>query len=110
MKALKPIRSNSALLQVLGSSKPKLRKAILKAVDPNVINLLSECSLNVLEGNVKLKPCVKRELSKYKGSLRSLTANTSLAKKRRVLIQKGGFLPALLGSVLSGLLGTLLSR
>ena len=85
------IRSNSALLKVLRSSKPKLRKAILKAVDPEEIRLLSECSLNVLRENVKLKPCAKKTLRKYKGALRTIASGTSLPAKRRVLILNGGF-------------------
>ena len=106
----KPIRSNSAVLHVLRKAAPKLRRSILKTADPKIIKLLSECSLNVLRGNVKVSSCTKKKLQKYKKALRTLAGPASIPTKRRVLVQNGGFLPVLLGTILSGLLGTFLSR
>ena len=50
----------------------KLRKAILSNCDRDLENCISECVLNVLNGNVALTGCVKRKVSKHKLALRKL--------------------------------------
>ena len=61
---------------------------------------LCECALNVLNGNIPLKPADKKKLKKYKQNLRSLVNRKfSVQKKKKTLNQKGGFLGALLTPV-----------
>jgi hypothetical protein len=62
---------------------------------------INECVLNVLVGNVPLSTCLRRKLQKYKLALRRL-ADRSVrhSAKKRLLIQKGGFLLPLLTSIL----------
>jgi len=64
------------------------------------VKTLSECSLNLLRGNVKLTPGQKRKLQKHKVVLRKLAdRHVSLSSKKNV-VQPGGFLFPLLGAVL----------
>jgi len=54
-----------------------------------------------LRGNVKLTPCQKRKLRKYRLHLRKLAdKRMSLSAKKKAIVQRGGFLLPLLGAVL----------
>lgn len=85
-----------------------MKKAIIHESDNGLLHALSECSLNVLNGNQKISSQCKKLLSKHRGELRKLAApprDVSYKRKRKILLQKGGFiLPALISSVLSSLL------
>jgi hypothetical protein len=106
----KRLRSNWNELNVLRKAKPKLRKSILRAAEKDLITCLSECSHNVLNGNVQLCAKDKKALRKYSKVLRELAQRkTSTAKRRKILVQKGGFLPALLGPIIA-VASTLLSN
>lgn len=108
---MKRLKANKHILQVLKNGNPQLRKALLKASSPEVIKTLCEISLNTLNGNNKITKYCKRKLKKYKKELRNLASpKLKLATKRKILIQKGGFLPVLIGSVLSGLIGQLINQ
>jgi hypothetical protein len=79
-------------------------KGIISNCDKRLLDDISECILNVLNGNIKLSDCTKRKLKKYKTSLRTLVdKRTPLSAKKRVIIQKGGFLLPLLTTVLTTL-------
>lgn len=108
---MKKLRKCKHLLYVLKSANPNLRKAILKNAPKHVIDALSEICLNTVVGNVKISPKIKAKLSKYRKVLRDLSdKRTTLAKKRKLLVQKGGFLGIILSTLLSGLVGSLLNR
>jgi len=99
---MKRIRSNYHALQVLKMADPKLRKAILANCKSEVVNTLSECSLNLLRGNVKMTQCEKRKLRKHRVHLSKLAdKRMSLTSKKKAIVQRGGFLLPLLGAVLS---------
>ena len=84
-------------LKLLSTCKVKLRKAILLNSDAELINVLQDCVYNVLRGNVKLPKGVDRHLDKYKSVLRKFVyEKANVARKRKLLIQKGGFLPFLI--------------
>lgn len=99
------------MLYTLMKSNPKIRKAIIKYGDNELINTISEIALNVLNGNNKINNKTKNNLVRYKKIIRCIACSKrSVQKKRRILIQKGGFLPILIGSVLSGIIGSLLEN
>jgi hypothetical protein len=98
---MKRIKSNYHALQVLKTADRKLRKVILTNCKGELVKTLSECSLNLLRGNVKLTPCQKRTLRKYRQILRKLAdKRVSLSAKKKTIVQRGGFLLPLLGAVL----------
>ncbi len=108
------LKKNIELLKILKKAKPKQRKLLLEAAENGLIYCLCECIDNVLRGNVKLSSVRKRELEKHKDVLRKIVdRKTKVQKKRNLLVQKGGFLPALLAPVLSiaaGLIGDLIGN
>ena len=95
------ITSNSEsqdLLKVLSRCKPKIRNAILKNCENNLIHIICDCVYNVVKGNVPgLTQEKVNKLSRHKTSLFKLTRKVPIKEKRKFLIQKGGgFLPCLL--------------
>jgi len=98
---MKRLRENYHTLQVSKSAKPKLRKAIISAGGKELIDSINECVLNVLVGNVPLSTCLRRKLQEYKLALRRLfDKRVRHSAKKRLLIQKGGFLLLVLTSIL----------
>ena len=88
-------------LHVLSSCNVNQRQALLKNADSKVVKTICECALNVINGNVPLTPNQKRKLSPHKKTLRSLAApNKSNAARKRLLIQRGGFVGLLLKTIL----------
>lgn len=100
------------MLYALESSNPKLRTAILKNADDELIRTISEIAYNIIRGNVPLSKKRIEKLKKYKIQLRKLaTPSRSLTLKRKVCVQKGGgIVLAVLGSILSGIVGRLLAK
>jgi hypothetical protein len=81
-------------------------KAIIENADKELIYTLCECVLNCINGNVTLDESIKTKLNRHKLHLRSLLRkrNSSIKKKKKILIQKGsGFLPIILSTILSAL-------
>lgn len=106
------LRKHYALLHTLRSAKPAVRKTILKGSQKDLITTLGECSLNVLSSNQTISPRCKQVLTRHKSALRKISqphSKVSWKKKRDILSQRGGFLPALLGSLLTGLLSKMIS-
>jgi len=87
----------------------KAKRQYVKKCNKEFIECISECAKNVLRGNVPLTAQQNTKLRRNKQNLRALSIKkTSLRKKRRI-VQKGGFLGAILTPVLS-LLGGLISN
>jgi hypothetical protein len=86
---MKRVEARIPELKVLSTCKGRLRKAILMNSDADLIKILRDCVYNVLRGNVKF--------TKYKQVLRKFVYDKgNIARKRKFLIQKGGFLPLLI--------------
>ena len=76
-------------------------------LNDSLILCLCECSLNILRGNIPLQPKQKMVLAKHKEDLRKLIDKKISIKKKKEILQDGGFIGALLApivSILSGLL------
>ena len=97
-------------IKVLRKAKPKLRKAILSEADKDLVLALCEIVINVLNGNVKLSDSERSKLIRYKKALRDLAnKKNSVKAKRDILVQRGGFLAALLPPAL-GLLASIIGK
>ena len=98
---MRRIKDNYHTLQALKNARPKIRKAINSNCNKGLLNSISKCVLNVLNGNIPLSNCAKRKLKKYKSSLRSLAdRRLHRSAKRKIIVQRGGFLLPLLSDVL----------
>ena len=92
-------------IQKLGD---RARRKLIKECDSQLIACFCECSKNILKGNVPLNKPQLKKLRREKKNLRVLALKKTALKKKRKILQKGGFIGALLPPILSiigGLLG-----
>ena len=105
---------NLEKIKVLAKCKnKKLRNLLIKNSDKEVICTLCEIIDNILHGNIPLNEKTKNKLKKYKNILRKFIKKSSLNTKKKILIQKGGFLQILIPSVISAvasIIGSLISK
>ena len=93
-------------LELIKTCPNTLRKDLLKKLPSRSVKAICECTLNVLKGNVPLSSYQKKSLSKYKATLRKIGAKKgSLFHKKKLIIQRGGFLNILIPAALSVLTG-----
>ncbi len=93
------------------ASNDKARRDMLRdRMDNGFVCCVAECARNVLKGRVPLTSTQKKKLTRRKHALRQMSLKKTTYKKKRKIIQSGGFLGALLTpiiSILGGLLGGL---
>lgn len=104
----KRVLKNIEILNLLANCKKCMRTNIIKSGSKDLIASICECIDNVLSNNAKLTPQDRQILYKYKSPLRKIIKKSSLEKKKKILIQKGGFLQFLIPiaiSAISSLIG-----
>ena len=116
------LHRNIGLLRALNCCTKKQRRAVLQSLAPDQIHCICECLTNILRKNIPVSKKSKKTLKKSWPVLLKLTAKRPKDKKtrkahfrekKRLLVQNGGFLPLILGPILtaaSGLLSGFLSR
>jgi hypothetical protein len=98
---MKRIKKNYHALNVLKSAQPKLRNAKISNCNRELFNCISECILNVLNGNLKVSDCAKQKLRKHKSVLRKVAdKRVTPSAKKRLINQRGGFFLPLLSAAL----------
>ena len=101
------LRKFAPTLHLLQKAPPSLKRNIIEKSSTEFIRCPCDCSYNILKGNVQISPSNK--LSKHKTKLRQLSNKKVSLKKKRKIVQTGGFLSVLLNTlapVLGGVLGT----
>lgn len=99
------------ILRALYHLNDEQRKALLRKADPKLVRRICECALNVLVGNVPLNKNHKSRLRKHAPTLRVLAKrNVTLARKKSLIVQRGGFLPALLAPIIGTVLASLIIK
>ena len=106
---MEKLKNNLNKLKFLSNCNKQLLTNILKSADKELIQSLNECVLNTLNGNIKLSVDERKKLEKFKYSLRKLLQIKPFYKKKKFLVQKGGFLQILLPSAIA-LISTLLEN
>ena len=89
---LTKVKKNIPAFKRLVRANPTEAKQIIRKGKKDFIDSISECSLNVLNGNVEISPERKRKLQRYKKQIRFISKKQSSLKKRKDVLQKGGFL------------------
>ena len=79
----------------------KARRDFVRTCDKEFLYCISECAKNVIKGNVPLTDSQKTTMRRKKNDLRTLSVKKTSLRNRRQIIQKRGFLTALLPQVLS---------
>lgn len=110
-KNMKRLMDNRHLLYTLKESNGTLQKHIINHSKPDLVKSLCEICVNTLNGNVKLTGGQLKKLKRYKKEIRMMAQpKVSLSRKKKVLVQTGGFLPALVGALVSAVIGHFLSK
>lgn len=105
------VKNNLNILKLLTRVKPSVQRSIVHASDEGLICSICEAADNALKGNVILTARQKRKLARHRNILRSLSKRgETWRKKKKIIVQKGGFLLPLLIPVISTLVGALLSK
>ena len=102
------LQRHCSTLKHLAKSKPSVTKPIIRGASKDLINTLSECSYNVLQGVVPLSPKQRKRLHRYKKNLRECANKKVSQKRKRAILMRGGFLGTLLSPII-GILGQLLT-
>ena len=95
------VSSQLDLLKVIAI--PKYRKAILLNADKKLIEAICQSIHNVLVGNINITLSERNRLKKFRKTLHKLLEKSSLATKKNILIQRGGFLQFLIPAVVTGI-------
>ena len=98
----KRFEKNRKLLEIVGECKKKLRNSIILNSDNDFILTIIECVLNIMNGNVNLNDENFKILKPYNKTLKKLIKKKiSLNNKRKIIVQKGGFLQFLIPAIIS---------
>ena len=87
----------------------KARREYVRKCDRNFMDCISECAKNVIKGNVPLSSRQMTQLRRKRYDLRALSKKKTSLRAKRKILQKGGFLTALLPPILS-VLASLLTK
>ena len=93
------LKKNAHILHVLTHATPQICKAIIGAVDRELITCLCECAQNILNGNVPMTKNYLKHLQRYRSDVRTLAKKRTPKHSKKKILQKGGFLPALLAPI-----------
>lgn len=95
---------NKDYLVMLSKSKPKMRKALITGSGREDIHSVLECILNVCNGNVHINSDDFKKLKPFNKTFKKLIdKKVKLPEKKKIIIQKGGFLQILIPAIVSGL-------
>jgi hypothetical protein len=104
MKQQNKLIKYKEFLSLIAKSPKKLRNSIIKGCNKDHIHSIIECVLNITNGNVQLDEATFNKLKPYSRVFNKiLDRNTDLKTKKKIIIQKGGFLPILIGAIVSGI-------
>lgn len=103
------LRKFAPTLQYLAKCDKHNAKSIVNNSKPEFVNCISDICHNILRNKVILTPKEKKKLSKYKHQIRRIARPKTTKKTKKVLIQKGGFLSAILAPLLGSVIGPLVN-
>ncbi len=111
-KVSKSVVSTIPFLKVVSRLPDKSRKIVLNDLseDQTVYDALSEIAHNTIKGNVKLKKSQSKKLKHHSNVLKQLCClknKKNIQKRKKLVVQSGGFLPILIPSI-AALLGSLI--
>ena len=95
------VARNSEFLKFLNQNNNKVKKIIIEKANKDQIYSICDCVLNILNGKLNVDDN-KNKLIKKRRCMRKLLTKSSLKKKKKIL-QTGGFLQILIPAIISGL-------
>ena len=93
------LRRHTDAICILAKAQPRVVKQLGAGADKDLINTLSECAANILNGNMILQPHQKQRLSRHADALRALRRGTVSQRGKKALLMDGGFVGLLASTV-----------
>ena len=94
------LRHHLPLLKNIINLPDRQQKNFIKTAHRSVLDSICECCINILNGCIRLNGRQKTRLSRNKQDLRRLVLKKTAVGKKRKLLQKGGFLSAILSAAI----------
>lgn len=92
-------------IRTLSGASHAVRRSIINSGSKDLVLALVECAENIVKGRVRLNKRQFNQLKRYTKQLKKfLKKNVSEKTRKGILVQKGGFLGALLRPILGLLL------
>lgn len=98
----KEVKENFYMLVALHEASNEVKKSAIRNASKEFLVALTEMVKNLVRGNVPLSNLEYSKLASHAQELTELSGKTTLTRKRE-LLQKGGFLGALIGPLISTL-------
>ena len=103
------VREHFGFLDYLRTISPKRQKLLLKGADSKILAAFSEIALNLMKKNIQLKPKERNRLKPYEKQVYQLSLRKNTPKKKKEVVLRGGFLGALISTIVPVLLSTILA-
>ena len=100
LKKQKTLRENARAIRSLSLASKTIRKSMVSNASKEFISSLVDAVKRILKGNVSLSRTQLRQLQPYERLLERFTASKTGLKSRRTILQDGGFLGALLPTII----------
>ena len=104
------LHRNIPALRDLYTAASKVRKNMIKHASKDTVSALCDCASNISEGNVPLTTKQFKQLKTYHNKLKVLKNKSTSHKKKKQVLQTGGFIGALLQPIAQLLLGGIFKR
>lgn len=102
------LKKNASKLYCLASSDKATAKGIITNANSDLIHCLSDICHNLINKRLALTNSHKAKLRKYAAVVRKVADKKTTLKNKKVLVQRGGFLGALLAPLVGTFLGPLM--
>ena len=103
-KLSKNLRDNLYMIRCLSEAKEDSRRGAMRCCSRQLCDSMSEIAANLLKGNIPLTDRQFLVLKRHAKDIEALSKKKTQVWKRREILQKGGFLSALLGPVVKFLM------
>lgn len=101
---------NLHLISNFHKQNTKRQKAIQKSLNNDEVKFLCELCINILNNNLKIDESLKSKLFPHRTKLRKLADPKQSLKKKKKIVYTGGFVPFLLSTLSSSLVGLALEK
>ena len=101
MSKIDRAKRNFHLLVSIADCKRCIRNSLIEKGFKDFIESLLDCVDNLLKNNINLSPEEFESLKKFKLLIRKLVKKGKLKEKKKLLIQKGGFLQYFIPAAIS---------
>ena len=108
MSAKKRLSKNAGAIRALAQANSAIRKSMIGNASKDFISCLVLCAQKIIKGQVNVSSHHLKKLRPFEHSLQRLIANRTETENKKRILQRGGFLGALIGPLV-GVLPQLLA-